>query len=414
MIRKILSLGLILFFSITIHAKTGYYRLIAKDDPAHSYTLGWIQLSGNQVIVKYDTQENFAKTGELKKTVEHIKFINYKGLKNAFCTITNLNPGTKYVIQIIDSDSKSPIMWFHTLPVGDNIQLSIIAGGDSRSRPEIRRMANRMVAKLQPDLVIFDGDFTYGSTEKQWLQWFEDWQLTIADGHLIPIIVVPGNHERKQDVCKFFDLLEHPHGYYSFNISGQFIHFVSLNTQYKIRGKQTSWFEKDLAAHQDATWTLVAYHKPMRPHYSRKREGDEQYNFWAPIIYKYRVPLVLEGDTHTHKITYPIRPDANGDEGFARDDQNGTVYVGEGCWGAPLRPADDLKTWTRDAASIDQFKWIWINKNEIQIRTVEYQSVDTTQDLSYQNRFTIPRGLKLRKTFDNQEVIIIKHKSIEP
>ncbi len=410
MIRKILTFGLVLLINISIYAKTGYYRLIAKNDPAHSYTIGWIQLSGNHAVLKYDTQENFSKTGELKNSIKKIRIIKYKGLKNAFVSITGLKPDTKYVIQIIDSDSQSPIMWFHTLPVGDNIHLSIIAGGDSRSRPEVRRMANRMVAKLQPDLVIFDGDFTYGSTEKQWLQWFEDWQLTISGGHLIPIVVIPGNHEKKQDVCKFFDLLDHPHGYYSFNISGNFIHFISLNTQYKIAGKQTQWFEKDLEQNRDATWTIVAYHKPMRPHYSRKKEGDLQYKYWAPIIYKFRIPLVIEGDTHTHKITYPIRPDDRGDEGFVRDDQNGTVYAGEGCWGAPLRPADDLKSWTRDAASVDQFKWIWITPQGIDIRTVEYHCVDSTQALTYEQRFTLPKGIKTRKTFDGQQVVTIKHK----
>ena len=410
MIRKIFSLSLILLTTLTISAKTKYYRLIAKKDPAHAYTIGWIQLSGQNVMLKYDTQENFSKTGMLKNTVKKIRFINYKGLKNAFCTLSGLQPDTKYVIQIIDSDSKSRLMWFHTLPVGNNIRLSIIAGGDSRSRPQIRQMANRMVAKLQPDLVIFDGDFTAASTEKQWLQWFDDWQLTISNGHLIPIVVIPGNHERKQDVCKFFDLLSHPHGFYSFNISGNFIHFVSLNTQYTIPGQQTDWFKQDLKSHQDVLWTIVAYHKPMRPHYSHKRIGVEQYKYWAPIIYKYRVPLVIEGDTHTDKITYPIRPDSNGDQGFVRDNSTGTVYVGEGCWGAPLRPANDIKSWTRDAASIDQFKWIWISPKEIQIRTIEYHSVDTTQALTYKNRFTVPYGIKFHKTFDGKEVVIVKRR----
>ena len=409
--KKILfALIAIAFLGYTSEARTGYYRLIIKNDPAHSYTLGWFQLSGQNVVVKYDTRINWLKNKKLSKEIKNVRFIKYKGLENGFCDINQLQPNTDYVVQIIDSDSKSPIFWFHTLPEGKNIKLSVVAGGDSRSHPEIREKANMMVARLQPDMVIFDGDFTYSSTEQQWLKWFDDWQLTIRDGHLIPILVVPGNHERKQDVVKFFDLLQHPHGYYSVDIAGDFIHFISLNTQYTIPGRQTNWFIKDLKSHRDATWTIVAYHKPMRPHYSHKREGDLQYQYWAKPIYENHVPLVVEGDTHTHKITYPIKPDPNGDEGFVRDDQDGTVYIGEGCWGAPLRPADDKKSWTLDAASINQFKWLWISHDEIQIRTVEYLSVDTTQNLMVDNKFSVPKGIKLRQLPDGKDVVIIKHK----
>ena len=63
----------------------------------------------------------------------------------------------------------------------------------------------------------------------------------------------------------------------------------------------------------------------------------------------------MESDAHLVKSTWPIRPstDADNEEGFIRDDKNGTVYVGEGCWGAPLRGADDNKSWTRDSDSFN-------------------------------------------------------------
>ncbi len=43
MIRKILSLGLILLINFSIYAK--------KNNPEHSYTIGAIQLSGNHVLI---------------------------------------------------------------------------------------------------------------------------------------------------------------------------------------------------------------------------------------------------------------------------------------------------------------------------------------------------------------------------
>ncbi len=409
--NKKIFLTAVLVLTVTIAlAKTGYYRLIVAANPSYEYTLGWIQINGENPVVWYDTQENYQKTGKLENKITNIKIVKYKRHKHAFARLTGLKPGTKYVVQITDNNSQSPVMWFLTIPTGENVRLSVIAGGDSRTRRKVRRLADKMVAKLQPHLVIFDGDFTTFSKPCEWKRWFKDWQLTIHNGRLIPVFVIPGNHETKNDVLTMFDLHQFPNGYYSVDIGDKFIHLVSLNTQYKIPGEQTQWFVRDLEQNRDATWTIVAYHKPMRPHYSKKPEGEEQYRNWAEPIHKNGVQLVLEGDTHTHKITYPVRPDANGDQGFVRDDSTGTVYVGEGCWGAPLRPADDLKSWTRDAASIDQFKWLWIDKNTIEIRTVEYHSVHNTQQLSPDNVFTVPQGIKLRQMQDGNTVVTIKNK----
>jgi hypothetical protein len=49
------------------------------------------------------------------------------------------------------------------------------------------------------------------------------------------------------------------------------------------------------------------------------------------------------------ELQVPVKPT---DMSFGvRDDATGTVFVGEGCWGAPLRTASDTKAYTRDAGS---------------------------------------------------------------
>ena len=81
----------------------------------------------------------------------------------------------------------------------------------------------------------------------------------------------------------------------------------------------------------------------MRPHYASKSEGDDEYLNWAQLFYDHAVDLVIECDSHIVKRTHPVRPSTatGSDEGFIQDDVAGTVYIGEGCWGAPLRSADD-------------------------------------------------------------------------
>ncbi len=406
--KKVFLLTMSVLLVVSLYARTGLYRLVIKADPSYNMTIGWVQFSGKDTKVFFDTRENYRKTGKLSHVASDVTYIRHRGLNNGFVTLSGLKPGTEYVFKVEDNNSSSRLFSFYTIENGDNVRLSVVAGGDSRTNRNIRRMADKMVSKLQPDFVIFDGDFTYSSSGKEWRRWLKDWQLTIRDGRLIPILVVPGNHERDEDVVKFFDLTDFPEGYYSVDIADNFLHFVSLNTQYQIPGQQTEWFINDLKKNQDAYWKIVAYHKPMRPHYSRKREGDLQYKYWAKPIYKYDVSLVLEGDTHTCKTTWPIVPDSTGYQGFTRDDAKGTVYVGEGCWGAPLRPADDIKPWTRDAESINQFKLLWIDKDKIEIRTVKYENEAHVKPVSYQNRFTLPEGIDLWNP-KNGEVIIIKH-----
>ncbi len=405
--KKIIFLFVFILNWTVIFSKTGYYRLIISQNPSFGYTFAWCQINGRNAVVYYDTQENFNKYHKLSKVLKPYKELEYKGLHHFFASFTNLKPNTKYVLKIVDNNSKSKLMWFKTLPYSDSSRLSVIAGGDSRTRRRVRRKANLMVARLQPDFVIFDGDFTTFDTGSEWKKWLKDWQLTIYNGRLIPIMVVQGNHEDTRDVEVVFDLPTQTKAYYSVTVGKNFLHLIALNTQTQIPGKQTQWFEQDLKQNAGATWTIVAYHKPMRPHYSKKKRGDKQYKYWAPLIYKYHVALVLEGDTHLHKITYAIKPDSTGYQGFVKA-PDGTVYTGEGSWGAPLRPADDIKPWTYDAASIDQFKWLWIDQNKIQIRTVLYSSVRKTQQLQYSGRFTIPKGINLRHYNNDGTVFTIE------
>ena len=62
--------------------------------------------------------------------------------------------------------------------------------------------------------------------------------------------------------------------------------------------------------------------------------------------------------------------------GFVRDDEKGTMFIGEGSWGASPRSTDDLKPWTLRAGAFNQVKWIHVFPKEngkpahMEIRTV--------------------------------------------
>jgi len=146
----------------------------------------------------------------------------------------------------------------------------------------------------------------------------------------------------------------------------------------------------------------------MRPHVSSKREGNSQYNNWARLFYDNDVKLVVECDAHTVKTTWPVRPSTSSGnvEGFIRDDQRGTVYAGEGCWGAPLRSNDDNKSWTRNSARFNQFKWIFVDENKIETRTVRVDNASRVGSVSNNNVFQAPSNLDIWNPSNGSVVII--------
>jgi predicted phosphodiesterase len=398
---KKIILFYLLFSTISASAKVNKIRLIINSK--NKYIIAWNQISGKSPILIYDTKKYFNKNHRLCRAIKPQKSNKYYKMHTFFAEITNLKPNTTYFITIKDSEGESNLLWFHTLPPSSE-KLSIIAGGDSRTNPNIRQKADKMVGKLQPDFVIFDGDFTSLSTASEWKQWLDDWTLTTQNNRLIPIIVAQGNHERNNALQKLFDTPQN--SFYSVQFN-KILHISILNSQYN-PDIQKSWLANDLK-NSNAKWKFVVYHKAMRPHYSKKHNQNEIYNAWANTIYKYNVDIVLEGDTHVNKITYPIKPSSKpgNDNGFVKD-STGTIYLGEGTWGAPLRPYDNPKSWTMDGASINQFKLIFVSNKKIQIRTIVYQNADSINQNTYKNRFNLPKNLKIWKPKGQNCVTIYK------
>lgn len=360
--------------------------------------VGWDQVSGYSPVLKYDIQDHGTNVNAYRYSAKPAAKRLAKGMNNHFVRLTHLNPNTTYYFVIQDSDGLSKRMSFKTTPDNPNLRLSIIAGGDSRNHREARVAGNRIVSKLRPHLVLFGGDMTADDTPDKWVEWMDDWQYTISsDGHLTPIVAARGNHEASNaSLVEMFDIAR-PDLYYALTFGGNLLRVYTLNTLIPSGGDQRLWLEKDLAANQKVAWKMAQYHHTIRPHTRGKPERDELLLNWATLFHKYKLRLVVESDAHVVKWTYPIKPSrAPGSQmGFIRDDVDGTVYVGEGCWGAPLRANDDDKVWTRNSGSFNQFKWIFIDRRKIEVRTVVINEASELQALSANNIFEMPRGLSL-------------------
>jgi hypothetical protein len=271
--------------------------------------------------------------------------------------------------------------------------------------------------------VIFDGDYTTGdgTSDERWKLWLDDWMnlTTTSDGRMIPIVTVHGNHENG-DKTVLHNLFDVPYQnnseeniYYSLSFGDNFFHVIALNSEVEVGGDQCAWLENDLKQHQDFTFKMACYHKPFLPHTKIKKENIYEYAEWAPLFFKYRLSIGLGADSHIMAITYPIRPsDEEGSfEGFIQDDEAGTMYVGEGSWGAPPRENNDDKPWTMMSGSFNQLKWFHVfpaaNQKSafINIYTVITATFDEDENittyannvvpLTEKNLFEIPKNINL-------------------
>lgn len=378
-----------------------YLRVMFQDNPSTSFIIGWNRFESDRSSdrVYYDTIDHGTDINSYRYSQTPDYYSSYIGFESAFVKLENLEPDTRYYFVIENNFGITERYYVDTLTDDPNERISIISGGDSRNNRLPRQSANILVRKLKPHFVYFGGDMTNLGTTRQWRQWFEDWQLSIgADGRVTPIVPARGNHEYGNGILQALFWLP-VWNYYSFNVN-DLIHVITLNSEMSTGGSQLNWLMNDLEENKHTRWTIAQYHKPMRPHVERKKEGTGVYKHWAQPFYDYGVDIVYESDSHTVKSTWPIRPsnEEGSFEGFIRDDENGVVYVGEGCWGAPIRNANDNKPWTRESGKFNQFKWSFFDQDKIEVRTVKVDNAQLVEELSLENRFDMPENIDLWET----------------
>jgi hypothetical protein len=416
-------------------AETARYRVVWTGDPSTTATVGWDQLTGDNPVLYYGTKN---VKGDPKKfthsTAPTRNVPNYRGMNNMFARLENLQPDQKYYFVIKDSQGVGEQYWFRTAPDKPKA-FTCVVGGDTKSYGSALvagRESNMMTAKLRPLFVIFNGDFNSGDgiPASRWQQWFDDWFLltTTYDDRLIPIVPVHGNHEDgdKTVLHHLFDVPfqgESKENIYYEMAFGKFFSFLALNSQIKAEGAQTQWLKKKLKKYKKHTFLTAGYHKPFFPHTSGKRENQHLYDLWAHLFFDYGLDLSFDADSHITKMTFPLRPsnEEGSHMGFIRDDENGTMYLGEGSWGAGPRSTDDLKPWTLRSGAFNQIKWLHVFPKEdgkparIDIRTVitakknehglQIPYSHGVVPLKEGQEFKIPQGINLFTTEPYGDVI---------
>jgi len=413
-------------------ANTEYYRLSYRDDPSTTVVIGWSDdVLSTGAMVYYGTTDFGTNWSSYPMSHGIDRSNSYVALTNNFAELTGLTPNTKYYFVIKDDESVSARYSFKTITDNPNDGICFIAGGDSRTNVPIyenctdgdcrlqRQNGNKLVAKIRPDFVAFSGDFILsnylGMGDVYYANWLSDWQLSIgpdADGGLIvPLIAAFGNHELNDDIYQLFDIVSSTN-YYALSFGGNLFRFYTLKVVETVSvctdTTEISWLTNDLQNYTNTSsqpyWKMVQYHVPMAPHAETATPNQDMIDCWASLFQPYDVKLVFEGHAHVLKYTWPIVPSSGtgSDHGFIRDDANGTIFIGEGCWGAPLRTLytfyspDAAYNWTRNQAAYDAFHVVCVSKSKIDIQTVRFNIYSTVGQVGPNDPVcTLPTGLSI-------------------
>ena len=395
-------LALVVFSSAVsipaLFGKADRFRATWRQDPSASISIGWNQTGASDPVFYYDTKDHGLHPDKyaFQKVPDLVR--DFKGMKNSFVRLSDLLPNTLYHFVVRDAEGISRKLSFQTAPNSPEIPFTFVAGGDSRNMREARIKANKLVGKMRPLFVLFGGDMSDTNSAEEWMEWLEDWQhTTTQEGRLTPVLPSMGNHEEiPATLVNLFDV-NASKLYYALTFGGSLLRIYTLNSFEAPGGDQKDWLKNDLETHRDELYRIVQYHLPMRPHTLGKDVNQEEYMHWTPLFLKYGMRLAIECDAHLAKYTYPLRPSVSADaiEGFVRDDQFGTVYIGEGGWGAPLRQANRNRKWTRNSESFNHFHWIFASREKLEVRTVKTESVDKVLPSATKNPFELLKGLAI-------------------
>ncbi|HZN64121.1 MAG TPA: metallophosphoesterase family protein [Tepidisphaeraceae bacterium] len=342
-------------------------------DPSTTVVVNWVDLYPDSSDAVYYRQagEKEWRAGKAKRTR-----VVPSALQRRHLELEGLKPDTVYELAVAKKPEKAEEAWtFRTMPAELNRPVRFITGGDMMHN---RRMLDRMsahVGGLEPDFVMFGGDMAYenGANATKIVDFLQSWmEYGVGnDRRLIPVVAVIGNHEVRGgyggkvpvDAPYYYGLYSLPDGtaYYTLDF-GKYLSLIALDSGHtnEIPGEQAAWLDRALAARHGQTFLFACYHYPAygttkAPTGRRPIDAPrsiELRRHWVPLFDRHGVTAVFENDHHNFKRTHPLRGDR-------RDDKNGILYLGDGCWGVEPRtvPKPGTAWWLAKAAPRNHF-WI--------------------------------------------------------
>ena len=250
---------------LAIGSNTQQIHLQMTDDPTEM-TVIWATdgLSENE-IVEYQPSSN---GGEVD--AENYCYGNHN-MAFHMATMTGLPLGQEieYRVGTINSDMSE---WYNFTTIDPSAThfewISIADHGDSSEAMDV---SEAIIADESAQMVTVSGDIAYADGEQSaWDSWFQVQQESMTH---IPWVTAVGNHENEPG----YEFTPYEHRFdsdlqiesetfwYSRDVPGVHMVFMSTEHDYSVGSTQYSWIEQDLSSvNRDVTPFVIVYgHKPM-------------------------------------------------------------------------------------------------------------------------------------------------------
>ncbi len=253
--------------------------------------------------------------------------------------LCGLQPDTEYTYRVggIDDSGKeswSPTYTFRTLPMDPNAEVVMLVIGDTRDGYSTWGNAlQQAFAKMQPDIVLFDGDATtLGPIQDEWEAWFD---AAAPELPLAPMILAHGNHD--VSAVNWFSQFAMPGDEQNFAVDFGAVHLTVANdtpvNPADLTGSIAQTLDANLKAGIGAPWNILLHHKPMYSAAAGPHTIDvtTMRADWGSIVDGDSVDVVFNGHDHDYERSKPMHNNAP-----QPTSANATVYLVVGSAGADL------------------------------------------------------------------------------
>ena len=244
-------------------------------------------------------------------------------------SMTGLTPGEEVTYRVGSGGDWSEEFTF--TPIDSSAQhfewISIADHGDSSEGMDV---SEAIIADSTAQMVTISGDISYADGgQTTWDNWFNFQQDSMTN---VPWVTAVGNHENEPGYG--FTPYEHRFDsdgqiesetfWYSRNVPGVHMVFMSTEHDYTPGSTQYTWLEQDLSAvNRDVTPFVIVYgHKPMYSSNSYHGSEVELRDALEELYVTQGVDLVIAGHDHFYERTWPVSGETVQDEGkgarFAR------------------------------------------------------------------------------------------------
>ena len=326
--------------------------------------------------------------------------------------ICGLDPDTVYYYQAggigaDGSETFSPTYHFRTAPDPrlpyDQHRFTFIALGDSRGAPDkLGRTMRRAFEEENPLFFSFGGDFVEdGTTQRQWEEMFD---ATSDVMPYVPVLPVPGNHEKSS--LNYYAQFSLPgdERWYGYVIGNSV--FANLDDCWSGAGMsgtygiacngtmtpgdsaeqlQVSFMNTLFGDHADRPWKFVIHHRPIHSETTDFTHGGwvnaDLEDSWGPVFDANQVTMVFSGHDHYYQRHKPLSG------GREVDNLTGRHYIVTAGAGASLY---DVKTGGTVAATKSAIHYVavsvdgyGISMKAIEINSTSGDAVGTIDSISF-------------------------------